>query len=218
VSRSHDFFRTSPENVLAIYLLTGGALASGASAGIVHGSLNQTLALDGEDLTVSFDVGSASGNITFSFETGDDDFGDLTVTPGGDLAAQSGGIFAAPSTAGSSIDDSLGYASNKSLDMVVYDQEGEVNNNTNNWPLDEDAYLGFRLSQGDNDYNYGWIRLTVPSTSAGTLTLHDWAYEDQVNTAITAQAMNAVPGPAALAAFAAGACGLRGRRKRHAVA
>lgn len=69
-----------------------------------------------------------------------------------------------------------------------------------------DGYIGFVFDNGadSNDKHYGWVR-AVASGSGAELTLTQYAYEDQVNTAIAA---GAVPEPSSLALLALGAGGL----------
>ena len=72
------------------------------------------------------------------------------------------------------------------------------------------AFLGLSFASGANTF-YGWVRVSV-NNSAGTFTVHDWAYENSG----AGIAAGAIPAPGALGLFAAGASGLgllRGRKR-----
>ncbi|MBC02458.1 MAG: hypothetical protein CMJ34_04010 [Phycisphaerae bacterium] len=75
-------------------------------------------------------------------------------------------------------------------------------------------FIGFRVvedwSAEELAFNYGWVDLSF-DYEAGTLTVHRWAYETDVNTAASTPV---VPGPGGLFALALGAAGIRGRRQR----
>ena len=75
------------------------------------------------------------------------------------------------------------------------------------------VYAGFRLDSGDGDgWMYGWILLEWDGT---VLTMYDWAY-DTSGKPVTAGQTAPVPGLGGLALLAAGATGLRRKRKQHA--
>ena len=82
------------------------------------------------------------------------------------------------------------------------------------WIPGSSGYLGFRFMNGSGNYLYGWIELIVPMTAAAgePVTLVQWAYQDDPNGEIYAGVVPA-PGTAAVAALAAGALGLSGRRR-----
>jgi hypothetical protein len=103
-----------------------------------------------------------------------------------------------------------------------------------NWTAGGSGYVGFSVLDINSDPHYGWMEMSVPTTSAAgqNLTLVQWAVESDSNTAITIPAA-AVPeidpasGASAAAlvlgglslfeqqlGFAAGAVGLRAWRKR----
>lgn len=93
------------------------------------------------------------------------------------------------------------------------------------------GYLGFRISDGDSDFYYGYFEVTMSRTGTGydgggilpdvgtpstiSMTIHGWAYENVAGQSITIPGAAAVPGGAGLAALACGAAGLRGRRRTH---
>lgn len=75
----------------------------------------------------------------------------------------------------------------------------------------QNAFLGLSFATGGGT-RYGWVRLSIDN-SAGTFTVHDWAYENS-GAGIHA---GAVPAPGALGLLAAGATGLgilRGRKRQ----
>lgn len=82
------------------------------------------------------------------------------------------------------------------------------------WMPGASGYLGFRFLNVSGDYRYGWVEFMVPWTAAAgePVTLVQWAYQDDPNGEIFAGVIPA-PGTAAVAALAAGALGLSGRRR-----
>jgi len=77
-----------------------------------------------------------------------------------------------------------------------------------------DNYFGFRFNQTSGpQYQYGYAVLNWDPTSA-TVTITQWAYETQPNTALTVQSFDAVPAPLGLAGLAAGAAWTRRLRRR----
>lgn len=107
---------------------------------------------------------------------------------------------------------------------------------SDNWSAGGSGYAGFRFSDANSQPHYGWMELTVPTTSAAgqKATLVQWAWESDANTPITISPGSASvpeidPGSAGSAlallvgglalveqqlGFAAGAAGLRAWRKR----
>ena len=105
-----------------------------------------------------------------------------------------------------------------------------------NWSAGASGYAGFSFNDANSQPHYGWMELTVPTTSVASqkATLVQWAWESTANTSITispgaasvpeidpASAGSAVAllvGGLALVeqqlGFAAGAVGLRAWRKR----
>ena len=104
-----------------------------------------------------------------------------------------------------------------------------------NWTAGGSGYVGFGFLDSNSDPHWGWMEMSVPTTSAAgqNMTLVQWAWESDANTAITIPGGAAVPeidpasgaSAAALAlgglalleqqlGFAAGAVGLRAWRKR----
>lgn len=82
---------------------------------------------------------------------------------------------------------------------------------TDQFQLDAPGYLGFAFATatGGPTY-YGWVRITVRNTGAGTL--HEWAYEDAAGTAIPAGAVPE-PGSALLFGLGVAMCVAQRRRK-----
>jgi hypothetical protein len=105
-----------------------------------------------------------------------------------------------------------------------------------NWSAGGSGYAGFRVLDGSSQPHYGWMELTVPTTSVAgqKATLVQWAWESDANTPITispgsasvpeidpasaGSALALLVGGLALVeqqlGFAAGAAGLRAWRKR----
>ena len=79
------------------------------------------------------------------------------------------------------------------------------------------VFLGVRKQSG-SDFNYGWIRIDVPTDTTNALKVIDWAYESTANTPILAGDMgpppSAVPEPTSMAIFGLGALGLAYHNRR----
>ena len=63
---------------------------------------------------------------------------------------------------------------------------------------------------GGIDFNYGWMQFTL-DVDADSITLVDYAYNDEINGSIE---VGAIPGPGAIALLSL--AGLAGRRRRQA--
>ncbi len=74
------------------------------------------------------------------------------------------------------------------------------------FPAEGTGFVGIAMGEADNRW-FGWMRFSLGNGSV--LTLHDWAYESNLNQSIEAGAIPA-PGAIAVAALA----GLTGRRRR----
>jgi hypothetical protein len=102
-----------------------------------------------------------------------------------------------------------------------------------NWTAGGSGYVGFSVLDINSDLHFGWMEMSVPTTSAAgqNLTLVQWAVESDSNTAITIPAAVPEIDPASAGSaaalllgglalveqqlgFAAGATGLRAWRKR----
>jgi hypothetical protein len=87
------------------------------------------------------------------------------------------------------------------------------------WQLDSTAFVGVRADAGGGSgYRYGWMRFTTPpSLNAGAaLTLVDWAFETELDSAILA-GDGVISAPAPLPALGAAAALAASRRLRRRV-
>jgi hypothetical protein len=86
------------------------------------------------------------------------------------------------------------------------------------WVTGQTRFAGIRLALGGGNFDYGWIRMRMDDTNPAdgipdTLTILDWAYENDANTAITTPVSAPEPSSAALLALAGGG-GILLRRQR----
>ncbi|MEL6739212.1 MAG: hypothetical protein AAFP26_01000 [Planctomycetota bacterium] len=72
--------------------------------------------------------------------------------------------------------------------------------------------LGFRFSNGDGTFTYGWLDLQVVQFSG--LEINGWGISDTANEGVLAGTDQAVPAPGALTLLAMGAAGIRRTRRR----
>lgn len=106
---------------------------------------------------------------------------------------------------------------------IFYKSIATYDENTGNFAYGASGrvFLGVRKQSG-SDFNYGWIRIDVPTDTTNALKVIDWAYESTANTPILAGDMgpppSAVPEPTSMAIFGLGALGIayRTRCKRKA--
>jgi hypothetical protein len=123
---------------------------------------------------------------------------------------------------------------NTFANAATYDSNGTWSGG--NWSAGGSGYAGFRFTDANSQPHYGWMELTVPTTSVAgqDATLVQWAWESDANTPITispgsasvpeidpasaGSALALLVGGLALVeqqlGFAAGAAGLRAWRKR----
>lgn len=124
--------------------------------------------------------------------------------PGQLVGFSAGWPYASALAAGFSIDaSSVGPTFFGSMAYGALNPNAQFNSATN-------KYLGLSFASGANLY-YAWVRVSI-SQSAGTFTVHDWAY-DNSGAGIAA---GAIPAPGALGLLAVGASGLgllRGRKR-----
>lgn len=90
------------------------------------------------------------------------------------------------------IDDAIGnglsFYEDDFLDLAIgyWTVAGDFFKHDGNWwPNKEDKYLGVHFLDDANEYHYGWIRMSVID-SASQLIIKDYAYEDNIETAIIA--------------------------------
>lgn len=77
--------------------------------------------------------------------------------------------------------DSLGLEWMSGMDsLTMYNSE----DSTGQWPGAIDMYIGFKFISGSNEH-WGWMKASV-AADASTVTLKEYAYEDDPNTPITA--------------------------------
>jgi hypothetical protein len=208
------------ERTLFAYAVAGGAVATGASGAIVYsGAKNLSLSAGAEtanSLAIDVNGGGVDFTLTFLKSNGTNP-GRLGIASSASAAslATSNNKLAAALSAGSVISSSpatnqWGSASSTKL-MTEFDAStgaalaGDWGNTT--------KFIGGRIetTPGSNQFNYGWIRISTPSSDAGRVVVHDWAYESTVGQSIVA---GAIPGGGAMALFSLGATGLGRWRKR----
>jgi hypothetical protein len=89
-----------------------------------------------------------------------------------------------------------------------------------NWTAGGSGYVGFSVLDINSDLHYGWMEMSVPTTSAQgqDIALVQWAWESDANTAITIPGGAAVPeidpaGMGSVMALVTGALALIERRR-----
>jgi hypothetical protein len=186
-----------------------------ADAGVIYsGTVNLTNAW-GSTLT-GVDLNGGGNDFAFGWQNVPASPAEAVVQPSGvEWLCLSGGDFAQNLSFGTTISSTSSVwkapsASYKTL--AAYDEATGAWIN-GQWAAGATGYAGMRLVNGSN-YNYGWVRFTVPTTGAAgsNLTLVDWAYETTANASIDAG--STVPAPGALLTLALGAAGVRARRAR----
>ena len=247
---------------LLAYALGGGALALVAvpaeATPISSGIQNITFASSGPTnptittLPVNLIPGDASSPV-FNLKWFDLDGGTAGAAPGvetgGAFLFYNSSLFAnnnfAPGATVGAITGTSNYPKYDTFGInALYDATGtwmaqvtDSGSNTliSNWTAGGSGYVGFSFVDTNQSPHYGWMEMSVPTTSAAgqNMTLVQWAWESVANTAITIPGGAAVPeidpasgaSAAALAlgglalleqqlGFAAGAVGLRAWRKR----
>ena len=221
------------ERYAAVAALPACAIGSAAVGDIVYTELNTSIF---EDETASFTMGGAhvtflalntnlSGktygltyarNELFAFMTGGGIALGSGLTTGGDYRTARGFASGEEIGAGASFGGSSSWAN---LARTLFSAYKDEYNSAGDWQnLFEETrlFLGVEIANG-SDVNYGWIDVSWSGITGATI--HGYAYETDVNTAIVAGATESsgpvVPGaPTAvgLVGLAAGAAGIRRKR------
>jgi hypothetical protein len=210
---------------LVAYALASGAVASSASGAIVYsGVQNLSLAAGaGAANSLAIDVNGGGTDFTLTFLAHDgSNPGRLDITSSASAASLATGAsknIAAALSAGDAISSSpapnqWGAASQQKL-MTQFDQTTGAAL-AGDWGNVSNRYIGGRIetTPGSNQFNYGWIRISTPSSDAGSVVVHDWAYETTVGQSILAGQTSSIPGGGAIALFSLGAAGLGRWRQR----
>ncbi len=230
---SRDSNRPGFDRTLFIYALAGGAVTSVASAGVVSetaGGYGWTLQAgpNGSPSSLSFNFGAAIplANLTFRYEAHNGASGgslkagvsDQTVVQLSDVGTE-GDV--ASFNVGDVIDGSdRWYNGSANKTLAEYQAATGLLDPNNSTFAEGQSAVAFRIKKDGENWNYGYLWVTVAASDSTRFQVNGWAYEEGVGS-ITVEALGggaAVPGPMGLAAFAAGACGLRSRRKRSLVA
>ena len=213
------------ERYAAVAALPACALGSAATADIVYTELNTTIF---GDETASFTMAGAS--VRFSafnyaltyYGTPVIQFNYLDAIVGGGGIALNGGLSyfgSFPSAQGFAAGEEIGAGasfggSNSRANLAAsYNYKSFSYGSGGDWAAESRLFLGVELANG-SDVNYGWIDVTWGGANGATI--HGYAYETDVNTAIIAGAVP-VPVPGAptavgLMGLAAGASGIRRKR------
>lgn len=210
---------------LVAYALASGAVASSASGAIVYsGVQNLSLAAGaGAANSLGIDVNGGGYDFTLNFLAHDgSNPGRLDITSSASAASLATGAsknIAAALSAGDAISSSpapnqWGAASQQKL-MTQFDQTTGAAL-AGDWGNVSNRYIGGRIetTPGSNQFNYGWIRISTPSSDAGSVTVHDWAYETSTDQSILAGQTSSIPGGGSMALFSLGAAGLGRWRQR----
>ncbi len=211
---------------LVAYALASGAVASTASGAIVYsGAQNLSLTSgSGTANTLDIDVNGGGTDFTLSFLAHDPagpTVGSLRIqssATAASLATSGNKNVAAALSAGNSISSTpsplqWGMTSQSKL-MTEFDASTGAAL-SDEWGNVSNKYIGGRMDAGSGQFYYGWIQISTPSSDAGTVIVHDWAYDSTADQSILAgQTVSAVPGGGAMALFSLGASGLGRWRNR----
>jgi len=183
------------KTILALVLSAGlTSFAGNAKADIITANLNET-ATGNNYIGFGFKDGSITSDYNYGIDgSWDPGFED----PWGSIGFQNGQYNGSkyyvgsndPLSFGTTIDSSLRFTGGNGWYVGV-------NNNTS-------GYWGVAFSQGNGNYNYGWVEVTMNDSG---LTFGQAAVETTANLAITAGA-GAVPEPSTYALFGLGALAL----------
>lgn len=218
----------SLQRTLLAYAIGGGAVAlggSGAEAAVISsGVLNLSVTSNGNSANASnwtahqIIAGDALTGFSFGWEwSGSDSQTTILQEIGSTFeVSKSAAGQVQQYTSGTLIDPSSsvkGYGSSSNL--ASFDGSDAYSSGT--WAAGGTGYLGFRFQDASSDHYYGWMEVSVPSSSAAgeNAMIVQWAYESTAGLGILAGSTTSIPlpGAAALAAFAAGASGLNGWRR-----
>ena len=199
---SFDFTKKSSIFGLSKYGLASAMFiaAAPAQAGLIYsGPINTTVNSPG---TLLLDL---DGDFTNEFQLTADVFTD--PIPGAEVLIGTLGTNGVTGvTQGTVIDQNLTYDPSYSVVKSVF-IEG---------PQSASVVAGLRFDI-DGTTHYGWMRVSGYADSGGGISsavLHDFAYEDDANTAVVAP--SAVPEPSSLALFVLGAAGVAALKRRRA--
>lgn len=221
---SSEECRSAFECSLVAYALASGAAASSASGAIVYsGAQNLSLtAGSGSANTLDIDVDGGGADFTLSFAVHDgSNRGRLDITSSASaasLATAGSKSIAAALSSGASISSSpspLQWGGGSQAKLMTEFDATTGAALADEWGNVSNKYIGGRMDAGSGQFYYGWIQISTPSSDAGSVTVHDWAYETTVDQSILAgQTVSAVPGGGAMALFSLGASGLGRWRNR----
>ena len=184
------------------------AFSSMANGAIIYSDLSET-AFPGD--SVSVDI--AGLNYEFGIQTGETDIAYVTTT------SEGAGVFVPlleeTAARNFSAGDSIGTLTSvlkmfplgggtENINLAMFDYD----TNEGTWTQGETAYVGFGFSSFGFgfDFNYGWIEFTVYDDA---MVMSGWAYESEVNKAIT---VGQIPAPGVLSLLAI--AGIASRRRR----
>lgn len=219
---------TAFDRSLVAYALASGAVATSASGAVVYsGSRNLSLSAGtgtANSLAIDVNGGGTDFTLTFLKSNGTTTAGRLDIASSASAASLATGgnkFVAAALSAGDSISSSPtpnqwgGFNSGKLMTEFNATTGAAL---AGDWGNVSSKFIGGRIetSAGSGQFNYGWIRISTPSSDAGAVTVHDWAYETTAGQSILAGQISAIPGGGAMALLSLGAAGLgrwRGRKR-----
>ncbi len=195
-----------------------GSIAASAQAAVITWNVNAVIGSDGSERNY-FDVfnqvhhttDQSGPGVSYNFNSwcnpwfgtvGFEEY--LGSSMGAEFAVTNTG-FLYNATNGSSVDFSLIY---QPYYGVISASTGFNLNSTNN-------YIGFRIDDGDGQYNYGWLQIELFSTvdAPGTRII-GIAYESVLGTAIAVPSAPTPPIPAPAVTALLAAFGFAGSRRR----
>ncbi len=194
------------EQKLAAYAMAGGVAALGLPAAahastIYNGSAS--FSITGAGSSASLDInGDSTNDFTFSISVGNGRTF-MSVLPLGINAVAGSAGLVAMYTPGDLIDATAPFVTG-SNDLASF-KSGYIGN----WASDgTPGYMGLSFDLSGSTY-YGWARAGT-DFSTTTLTVYDWAYNDQAGAGLEA----GIPEPTTLGLFCLGAAGVLALRRR----